>query len=194
MVSAHDAQPTTVGRRPDRRPPRTIQRVLDAGLDELRQTDYADLTMRAVAARAGVSAASAYKYFPSKSALVAAIYLGLLRAVPSQIQSDDTPKTRLNAMIRDMALVAADEPELLNAFAAAVMAEDPAVGPIREEIAEEVAKRISIALGPGWSRAVKSTLLLTFSGALMAARFVPYDLVIRQLGDSVELILGAAVA
>ncbi|WP_373194258.1 helix-turn-helix domain-containing protein, partial [Mycobacterium marinum] len=52
--------------------------MLEAGLDELRATSFANLTMRAVAARAGVSPASAYTYFPSKSALVAAVYLRLL--------------------------------------------------------------------------------------------------------------------
>src|ERR1700731_2711217 len=58
------------GRRSDPRPGQTIRKVLDAGLEELRESSYTNLTMRAVATRAGVSAASAYTYFPSKSALV----------------------------------------------------------------------------------------------------------------------------
>ncbi len=149
--------------------------------------------MRTVAARAAVAVASAYKYFPSKSALVAAIYLRLLRAAPTTSEAHDSPKQRVNAAIRDMALVAADEPDLINAFAAAVMADDPAVEPIRRELAAEASNRIGAALGPGWSRAVKSTLQLTFAGALMTAHFLTYDEIAGQLEDAVNLILGASV-
>lgn len=180
-------------RRADRRPGRTIGKVLDAGLEELRHSGYADLTMRAVATRAAVSVASAYKYFPSKNALIAAIYLQLLQAAPTNTNVYDSPKTRVNAAIRDMALVAADEPGLVNAFSAAVMADDPAVEPIRHELAAEAANRIGAALGSGWSRAVKSTLQLTFAGALMTAHFLTYDEIAGQLEDAVHLILGASV-
>ena len=65
--------------------------------------------------------------------------------------------------------------------------------PVREEFAGEVAHRISTALGPGWSPAAQSTLLLTFSGALMAAHFSSYHQIAQQLEDAVNLILGAAV-
>ncbi|MBV8860352.1 MAG: TetR/AcrR family transcriptional regulator, partial [Mycobacterium sp.] len=172
----------------------TIGKLLDAGQQELRATAYADMTMRALAARAGVSPASAYKYFPSKAALVAAIYLRLLRTVPLHTNVNDSTKTRVRATMRDMALVAADEPELINAFTAAVMADDPAVGALRQQIASEVSTRINAALGPGWSTAVRSTLQLTFSGALMTAHFLTYDQIAQWLEDAVHLILGASVA
>ena len=51
-----------------------------------------------------------------------------------------------------------------------------------------------MALGPGWPRAVKSTLQMTFAGALMTARFVSYDEIAGQLDEAVNLILGASVA
>ena len=75
-MSREAVSPTDAGtaRRSDRRPAQTIRKVLDAGLDELRESSYATLTMRAVATRAGVSPASAYTYFPSKSALVAGFH------------------------------------------------------------------------------------------------------------------------
>src|SRR5262249_61640515 len=91
------------GRRSDRRPGQTIRKVLDAGLAELRESSYADLTMRAVASRAGVSPASAYTYFPSKSALMAAVYLRFLRALPLHTDVNDTTKTRVSATMRGMA-------------------------------------------------------------------------------------------
>jgi len=194
VIAKQPSPAADASRRPDRRPGQTIGKLLDAGREELRNTAYADMTMRAVATRAGVSSASAYKYFPSKAALVAAIYLRLLRTVQIHTNVNDTTKTRVSATMRDMALVAADEPDLINAFTAAVMADDPAVGPLRQEIASEVAKRISAALGPGWSHAVKSTLQLTFSGALMTAHFLTYDQIAEGLEDAVHLILGASVA
>ena len=181
-------------RRSDRRPGQTIRKVLDAGLEELRESSYANLTMRAVAARAGVSPASAYTYFPSKSALVAAVYLRFLRDLPLHTDVNDTTKTRVSATLRDMAVAVADEPELTAACGTALMADDPAVQPLREQIGEEVSKRIAAALGPGWPRAVKSTLQVTFAGALMTARFVDYEEIAGQLDQAVNLILGASVA
>lgn len=186
--------PVPAGRRSDRRPAQTIRKVLEAGLDELRATSFANLTMRAVAARAGVSPASAYTYFPSKSALVAAVYLRLLRDLPLHTDVNDTTKTRVSATMRDMAMVVADEPELTAACGTALMADDPAVQPLRAQIGEEVARRIGAALGPGWPRSVKSTLQMTFSGALMTARFLSYEEIAGQLDEAVNLILGAAVA
>ena len=118
-------------RRSDRRPAQTIRKVLDAGLEELRESSYANLTMRAVATRAGVSPASAYTYFPSKSALVAAVYLRFLRDLPLHTDVNDATQTRVSATLRDMALVVADEPELTTACGASLMADDPAVKPLR---------------------------------------------------------------
>jgi TetR/AcrR family transcriptional regulator, cholesterol catabolism regulator len=181
-------------RRSDRRPAQTIRKVLDAGLEELRESSYANLTMRAVATRAGVSPASAYTYFPSKSALVAAVYLRFLRDLPLHTDVNDTTQARVSATLRDMALVVTDEPELTTACGAALMADDPAVRPLREQIGEEVSRRISAALGPGWPRAVRSALQMTFAGALMTARFVRYDEIAGRLDEAVNLILGAAVA
>jgi AcrR family transcriptional regulator len=163
-------------------------------LDELRESSFANLTVRRVAGRAGVSPASAYTYFPSKSALVAAVYLRFLRDLPLHTDVNHTTKTRVSATMRDMALVVADEPELTAACGTALMADDPAVTPVREQIAEEVARRIGAALGPGWSRAVKSTLQMTFAGALMTAHFLTYQEIAGQLDAAVNLILGASVA
>jgi AcrR family transcriptional regulator len=198
VTSPADGNGNTVGstttRRSDRRPGQTIRKVLDAGLEELRQSSYANLTMRAVAQRAGVSPASAYTYFSSKSALVAAVYLRLLRELPLHTDVNDTTKTRVSATMRDMALVVANEPELTAGCGAALMADDPAVIPLRTEIAAEVSRRIAAALGPGWPRPVLSTLQMTYAGALMTARFLTYPEIAGQLDEAVNLILGASVA
>lgn len=198
-ASAVDGEDSTADaavtpRRSDRRPGRTIRKVLDAGLEELRESSYTNLTMRAVAQRAGVSPASAYTYFSSKSALVAAVYLRFLRELPLHTDVNHTTKTRVSATMRDMALVVADEPELTAGCGAALMADDPAVTSLREEIGAEVSRRIGAALGPGWPPAVKSTLQMTFAGALMTARFLTFQEISGQLDEAVNLILGASVA
>lgn len=180
-------------RRPDRRPARTIRKLLDAGAAELRATSYSAMTMRSVAARAEVSPASAYTYFPSKNALVTTLYLETLKTVPLQIDSAATPKTRVGTAIREMLLAGADEPEIISACATAMLADEPAVEAVRAEIIQEFGRRLRAALGPGWRPEVLTTLGLTFAGALMSARFVDYEQISAQLDDAVGLVLGAAV-
>lgn len=179
-------------RRPDRRPRQTIRKVLAAGLTDLRVSSYAGMTMRGVATRAGVSPASAYRYFPSKNALVASIYLDLLSDAPLHVDVNETTSTRVTATLHDMALVGADEPALTAACATALMADDDAVAPVRVQIAAEVSRRIRSALGPGWPDTVIATLHMTFAGALMGSRFLPYEQVATQLDNAVDLILKAA--
>ena len=188
VVDPH-TRPAAPLRRRDRRPEQTIRKVLDAGLAELRASSYNALTMRAVAGRAGVSPASAYTYFPSKSALVAAVYLQLLRAAPVHTDVNQSTRSRVSTTLREMALVVADEPELTAACSAALMADDPAVTPVREQIGAEVITRIQSSLGPGWPPSVSTTLLMTFAGALMTARFLSFDQIAGQLDDAVNLIL-----
>jgi AcrR family transcriptional regulator len=167
-----------------------VGRLLDAGLAELRESTYSAMTMRAVAHRAGVSPASAYTYFASKSALVASVYLGLLRGAPTHTDVNDSVGVRVRATMRDMALLTTAEPELTAACGAALMADDDAVRPIAAAIGEEVVSRIRAALGPGWSGDVVSTLLMTYAGALMTARFLTFEQIADQLGAAVGLILG----
>ncbi|MBB5166415.1 TetR/AcrR family transcriptional regulator [Mycobacterium sp. AZCC_0083] len=181
-------------RRPDRRPQETTRKILDAVIEELRESSYSTLTVRSVATRAGVSSASAYKYFPTKSSLVAAVYLRLLRAAPLQVDMTDAPKKRVIDAMQNMAMVIADQPELTQACAAALMADDTAVWPILADTAREVSDRLSAALGPGWSDSVQSTLEMTFAGALMAARYLTYEQIADQIASAVNLILGASVA
>lgn len=185
---------TAAPRRPDRRPAQTIRRLLDAGAAELRVASFSGLTMRSVAARAGVSPASAYTYFPSKNALVATLYLETLKTVVPQPFSTDNPRARVKAALRGMLLATAEEPELAAACATAMLADEPAVEAVRTEFVGEVARRLRSALGHGLRPSVQHTLGLTFAGALMSARFLTYEQISAQLDDSVDLILGASIS
>ena len=66
----------------NRRQEETFRKVLAAGIEMLREKSYADLTVRAVAARAKVAPATAYTYFSSKNHLIAEVYLDLVQQVP----------------------------------------------------------------------------------------------------------------
>ena len=74
----------------NRRQEETFRKVLAAGIETLREKSYADLTVRAVAARAKVAPATAYTYFSSKNHLIAEVYLDLVREVPYFTDVNDT--------------------------------------------------------------------------------------------------------
>lgn len=52
----------------------TVEKLLDATVDELRQAGFDGLTVRNVASRAGVAAATAYNYFSSREHLVTEVF------------------------------------------------------------------------------------------------------------------------
>ena len=62
----------------------TVDRLTAAAITVLRDKGFADLTVRMVAAEAGVAAATAYTYFSSKSHLVAELFWRRLDAVPHE--------------------------------------------------------------------------------------------------------------
>ncbi|WP_246227334.1 TetR/AcrR family transcriptional regulator [Mycolicibacterium helvum] len=78
----------------------TIRKLLEATSDELCESPYADLTVRAVAARARLSPASAHKHFPSKNALVAEAYFRQPQDVPMSVDVNQPVCERVRATSR----------------------------------------------------------------------------------------------
>jgi AcrR family transcriptional regulator len=181
-------------RRRNRRQEETIRKILDAAVELLREAPYSELTMRAVAARAGVAPATAYTYFSSKNALIAEVYLRLVRNVPMFTDVNQTTQQRVTAQIRELALVVADEPELAAATTTALMGDEPEVRHIRDKIGMEVRRRISSALGPGSWPEVLTTLELIFYGALVRAgtKSLSYYQMADQLDNVIALVMGGA--
>jgi AcrR family transcriptional regulator len=181
-------------RRRNRRQEETIRKVLDAAVEMLRESSYSDLTMRAVAARAGVAPATAYTYFSSKNALVAEVYLRLVRDVPSFTDVNQTTQQRVTAQLRELALLVADEPELAAAATTALMGDEPQVRQIRDKIGLEVRRRIASALGPGAWPEVLTTLEMIFYGALVQAgtKSLTYYQMADRLDGVIALIMGGA--
>ena len=185
-----------VRRRRNVRSEQSIRKLVDAAIDELGESTYAELTVRAVAARASVSPTTAYTYFPSKDALIAEVYLRVLREAAVFTDVNDTAETRVTAQLRELALLIADRPNLADACTIALMADDAVVNTTRLQIAAEVSRRIKAALGPGYPASVASTLHMLFSGALVHARSSAggYALAAEHLGEAVPLILHAHTA
>jgi AcrR family transcriptional regulator len=194
-VTSHAGRQT--GETPrNRRQEETFRKVLAAGIETLREKSYADLTVRAVAARAKVAPATAYTYFSSKNHLIAEVYLDLVRQVPYFTDVNDPMPSRVDRVLRHLALVVADEPEVGAACTTALLGGggDPAVRAARDRIGAEIHRRIASAIGPGANLSTVSALEVAFFGALVQAgsgQFT-YREIADRLGYVVSLILTGA--
>ena len=194
MVAITNEITTESGETPrNRRQEETFRKVLAAGVEMLRESSYADLTVRAVAARAKVAPATAYTYFSSKNHLIAEVYLDLVRQVPYFTDVNDSLQTRVDKALRNLALVVADEPEVAAACTTALLSgSDPAVRKVRDRIGAEIHRRIASAIGPDADPRTVSALEMTFFGALVHAGsgYFTYRQIADRLAYVVSLILG----
>ncbi len=177
----------------NRRQEETFRKVLTAGLEMLRESSYADLTVRAVAARAKVAPATAYTYFSSKNHLIAEIYLDLLQQVPYFTDVNERMPARVEQALRSMVLTVADEPDLAAACTTALLAgADPTVRRVRDRIGGEIHRRVRSAAGPDTDSRIVAALEMTFFGALVNAGsgVFTYHQIADRLSYVVGLILG----
>ena len=177
----------------NRRQQETFRKVLAAGIEVLRETSYADLTVRTVAARAKVAPATAYTYFSSKNHLIAEVYLDLVRQVPYFTDVNEPMPTRVDNALRHLALVVADEPEVAAACTTALLSGsgEPAVRSVRDRIGAEIHRRITSAIGPEADTRTVSVLEMAFFGALVnaASGAYTYHQIADHLGYAASLIL-----
>ncbi|KUI11479.1 TetR family transcriptional regulator [Mycobacterium sp. GA-1285] len=194
VVAVTGPAPVSTGEAPrNRRQEETFRKVLTAGVEMLRESSYADLTVRAVAARAKVAPATAYTYFSSKNHLIAEVYLDLIRRVPYFTDVNDSRVTRVEKALRAMALTVADEPEVAAACTTALLSgADPAVRVVRDRIGAEIHRRIRSAMGPDADPRALAALEMTFFGALVNAGsgVFTYHQIADRLSYVVGLVLG----
>jgi len=186
--------PAQAGATPrNRRQEETFRKVLTAGVEMLRESSYADLTVRAVAARAKVAPATAYTYFSSKNHLITEVYLDLVRQVPYFTDVNEPMPTRVDKALRHLALVVADEPEVAAACTTALLSggADPAVRSVRDQIGAEVHRRITSAIGPDADPRNVSVLEMAFFGALVNAASGAYTY--HQIADHLAYAVGLIV-
>ena len=143
----------------------TVDRLGRAAVDILGREGFAGLTVRRVAAEAGVGAATAYTYFSSKEHLVAEVFWRRL---------------------------VADEPEFAGAVTNALLGKEPDVEVLRQRIGRDIRDRLAAALGPDTDPDVIDSLEMLYSGALVRAGmgYASYTEIARRLEKSARLILG----
>jgi AcrR family transcriptional regulator len=169
----------------------TVERLSYAAVDLLNREGFAGLTVRRVAAEAGVGAATAYTYFSSKEHLVAEVFWRRLAASPPAEHDSRDRATRVVDVLRHIALLMADEPEFAGAVTSALLGRDPDVEVLRQRIGLEIQDRLSKALGPDTDPGVIEALELLYAGALVRAGmgYTSYEDIARRLEKSARLML-----
>jgi len=145
----------------------TAEKLLAAGLDELRAVGHEALTVRTVAQRAGVSPATAYTYLASKNHLFAELFWRFLAEDSGRTPVGDSALERVQSVTRHLAERLAATPELAAAVTPALLGTDPDVERLRLRIGAEFVDRFRAALGADADPAVLEALALAFSGALL---------------------------
>jgi TetR/AcrR family transcriptional regulator, cholesterol catabolism regulator len=143
------------------------RRLLEAGLDLVREIGFADLTLRAVATRAGATHTTAYHYFASKSHLVAELFYSVLVGVPVEPPDPSVPLPRRIA--RALGLTAAKFGEveaLAQAGNVALAQEEPDVVLLRGAIGADLLRRIVISSGDDADAELTELVMLSYMGAM----------------------------
>jgi AcrR family transcriptional regulator len=145
----------------------TARRVMDAAIDLLHEQPRVRLTMRAVAARASVPAATAYNYFSSKNALIAEVYLEMLRTVRPCTDPTLSPAARVTVVLRRIASLVAEGSDMAATCAIVTLANEHDLAWTRTEIEDQIHRLVSSALGPKAPPGVAYTLMSAYAGALL---------------------------
>lgn len=167
----------------------TVRRLTEAAAEEIREVGYEDLSVRDVARRAGVAAATAYTYFGSKDHLLAEIFWRRLSALPTAgKKATAAPLADVTAVLRELALLVSDEPELAAGCTAAMFGSEPDVRQLRLYIGRQIHERIEAAAGRGpQCRALE----LAFYGAMVEAGlgYTTYEHMADRLAEAAALIM-----
>lgn len=171
----------------------TVQRLLDAGLEQLAEVGPEALTVRQVAMRAGVSPATAYTYFSSKNHLLAELFWRALVDDAPDAPTGRTPTARVQSVTRALTDLCERNPHLAAGATLALLGTDPDVDRLRLRIGGEFVARFETALGGAATPELADALVLAFSGALLQAGMglITYADLGDRLDTVVATILGA---
>jgi AcrR family transcriptional regulator len=168
-----------------------VERLVRAAVVEIRTTGYAGLTVRKVAARAGVVPATAYTYFASKDHLISEAFWRKLKELPTpEIDRRRGAAARVGAALKDLTDLLSAEQRLAAAVTTAMLADDPDVKHIRDQIGLFIRQRIRAAVGDNKS-AVRA-IELAVSGAMIQAGMghVPYAELPSRIAEVTTLVVG----
>ena len=153
----------------DREDHAVVGRVLDATVEMLREAPFTELTTRRIAERACVPHGELCAYFRSKDAIVAEVYLGLLRDAPLSVDVEQSAQARVVALFDQLVMLLADEPDLAAACSSALISSEPSVHAIRRRIHAELHRRVRTVLRSGAWPEVAETLEFSLVGAMVQA-------------------------
>jgi AcrR family transcriptional regulator len=174
----------------------TVRRLTEAGVQEVQDSGYENLSIRDVAKRAGVAAATAYTYFGSKDHLLTEIFWRRLNALPptgagEAVAADGNNATaRVIVVLRELALLVSAEPALAAGVTAAMFGSEPDVRQLRLQIGRAIHQRIEAAAGAGSPQA--KVLELAYFGAMVQAGlgYTTYEQMAARLAEAAGLIMG----
>jgi AcrR family transcriptional regulator len=169
----------------------TVGKLLDAASDLLDEVGHEQMTVRMVAARAGVSAATAYTYFASKDHLFAELFWRLLASSPGPDITGRTPDERVRQVATDLAGLIAGAPALAAAVTKSLLGADAEVHRLRLAIGALWIDRFRQAIGDDADPDLLETLVFAFSGVLLQAGMgiSAYDRLADVLGRAVGVIM-----
>lgn len=169
-----------------------MDRLGRAALELLSREGFAGLTVRRVAAEAGVGAATAYTYFSSKEHLVAEVFWRRLASSPRTDREGGDRAAKVIDVLGHISMLVADEPEFAGAVTTALLGKDPDVEALRLRIGRDIRERLAAALGPDTDPDVIDSLEMLYSGALVRAGmgYASYQEIARRLEKSARLMLG----
>jgi AcrR family transcriptional regulator len=173
----------------------TVRRLTEAAVEEIRAAGYENFSVRDVARRAEVGAATAYTYFASKDHLLTEVFWRRLRALPPVGETEPgepeapEPKARIKAVLTELALLVSGEPELAAGCTAAMFGTDPDVRQLRIKIGMEIHQRLETAAGPG--NPATGLIELAYFGAMVQAGlgYTTYTRMADRLAEAVDLIM-----
>jgi AcrR family transcriptional regulator len=194
VVSRHVSDPVareSTRRRLTDKQAQTVDRLGRAAIQVLSREGFSGLTIRMVAAEAGVGAATAYTYFSSKEHLVAEVFWRRLASTPVPPSDAIDPGGRVVAVLRQIALLVADESELAGAVTTALLGDDPEVRQLRWRIGHEIHQRLVTASGPDCNADIIEALESIYAGALVRAGmgYASYTQIADRLEASARLLM-----
>jgi AcrR family transcriptional regulator len=145
----------------------TLRKLLESAHAEMGDVGHERLTIRTVAARAGVSSATAYNYFASRDHLFAELFWRHLADSETPALTGRSATRRLQQTTRHLAETISGAPELAAAATKILLGKDPAVAQLRVRIGSVFADRFRRAMGDHVDPKVLATLLFAFQGALL---------------------------
>jgi AcrR family transcriptional regulator len=146
-----------------------VERLVVAAAAEVEERDYAEISVRSIAKRAGVAAATAYTYFSSKDHLLAEVLWRRMRSSPYLVQMNQPLPERVADAVRTMGFGTMENPAVVAACTTAMLGEGPDVKAVRTRIGVEILARLQAALGPDADPAVLRVLQITYTGAILSA-------------------------